>query len=86
LGGANFFVDLTLFEEPTPPWVATGETVNWSDDQLNMKVAFAPVLGFPIYKHVEGGPLGIRDGLQIAQRLADDPDVLTALRKAQKSR
>jgi hypothetical protein len=86
LAGANFFVDLTLFDSPAQAWVQTGETVKWSDERLHMKALFAPILGFPPYKHVEGGPLGIRDGLQIAQYLTQDPDVLTALRKAKKPR
>ena len=86
LAGANFFVDLTLFDSPTQEWIQTGETVKWSDERLHMRASFAAVLGFPSFKHVEGGPLGIRDGLQIAQYLTQDPDVLTALRKASKPR
>lgn len=84
LPGANFYVDLILFDTPTPPWVVTGKTVKWSNKKLRMKAAFAPILDFPPYKHVEGGPLGIRDGLQIAQQLTHDPDVLRALRAARK--
>ncbi len=86
LKGPNFFVDLTLFETPVPAWIETGETVKWSDDRLRMKASFAPILGFPPYKHVEGGPAGIRDGLQIAQDLTQDVDVLNALRAAEKPR
>lgn len=35
-------------------------------------------------KHVGGGPIGIRDGLEIAQQLSGDPNVLNALRAARK--
>jgi hypothetical protein len=86
LGGANFFVDLALFERPTLAWIEKGAAVEWSDKKLHMTASFAPVLDFPRFKHVEGGPLGIRDGLQIAQYLTQDPDVLTALRTAGKPR
>lgn len=84
LGGANFYVDLCLFDTPTPPWLLIGDTIKWSNEKLNMRAHFAPILDLPPYKHVEGGPLGIRDGLQVAQDLAHDPDVLTALRVAEK--
>jgi hypothetical protein len=86
LGGANFFVDLTLFEMPTPAWVVRGDIVKWSDSRLHMKASFAPILALLPCEHVEGGPLGIRDGLQVAQHLAQNPDVLSALRAAQKPR
>jgi len=85
LGGANFFVDLALFDRPMPAWAIAGKTVKWSNDRLRMRASFAPILAFPPYKHVEGGPLGIRDGLQIAQYLTRDPNVLSALRAAQKA-
>jgi hypothetical protein len=84
LGGPNFFVDLTLFDTPTPAWVEKGDTVDWSDERLRMNVSFAPILGFGPVKHVEGGPLGIRDGLQIAQDLTQDPHILSRLRAARK--
>jgi len=83
LRGANFFVDLTIFDTPTPPWVIKGKTVRWSNERLHMEASFAPILAFPPYKHL-GGPIGIRDGLQIAQELTQDPDVLKALRAARK--
>jgi hypothetical protein len=57
--------------------------VRWSNERLHMEVSFAPILGFPPYKHV-GGPIGIRDGLQIAEQLTSDPNVLKALRAARK--
>lgn len=85
LGGANCFVDLTIFDTPTPAWIVRGDIVRWSNEQLSMRASFAPILSFPRAKHVEGGPLGIRDGLQVAQELTQDPNVLSALRKARKS-
>lgn len=84
LPGANFFVDLTLFDTPIPPWVVTGKAVKWSNENLHMKASFAPILHFPPHKHIAGGPMGIRDGLEIAQQLTHDPDVLNALQRARK--
>ncbi|MCI0622070.1 MAG: hypothetical protein L0387_10445 [Acidobacteria bacterium] len=82
--GANFFVDLIIFDTPTPPWVVRGKTVNWSHERLRMEGSFAQILDFPRHKHVSGGPVGIRDGLEIAQQLTQDPTVLDALRAAHK--
>jgi hypothetical protein len=84
LVGANFFVDLALFEAPTPPWVVKAETVPWSNEQLRMKASFARILDLPRYRHLRGGPLGIRDGLEVAQHITGDRNVLDALRAAQK--
>ncbi len=84
LKGANFFVDLTIFSERIPPWAVTGDIVSWSNERLNMKAEFAQILDFPPYKHV-GGPIGIRNGLEIAQQLTHDSDVLRALRAARKA-
>jgi hypothetical protein len=85
LGGANFFVDLAIFDTPTPAWLVTGDAVSWSDEKLHLRASFAPVLAFPRAKH-KGGPIGIRDGLQVAQELTHDINVLDALRKARKSK
>lgn len=84
LGGARFFVDLTLFDTPMPSWVVVGQTVNWSHEKLRMKAAFAPILDLLPCDHQERGPVGIRDGLQVAQHLTQDPNVLRALRAARK--
>lgn len=84
LAGANFFIDLALFDDPLPQWIVTEKIVRWSDETLGMKASFAHVLGFPTHESEQGGQLGIRDGLQVAQYLAGDPDVLKKLRAAGK--
>jgi hypothetical protein len=84
LGGGRFFVDLALFERPLPAWLKLGPTMHWSHPRLGLHTDFAPVEDIPAWKHIKGGPIGILDGLQIAQGLAGDPDVLSALRKAEK--
>ena len=83
LNGANFFVDMLIFDHPVPPWVVTARTIVWSNERLNMKANFAQIAAFPPHKHV-GGPSGIRTGLEIAQQLAHDQDVLLALRAARR--
>jgi hypothetical protein len=82
LSGARFFVDLALFDNPTPAWIVLGETIEWSNETLRMRASLAPILDIPPRKYEEGGPLGIRDGLEVAQCLTQDPNVLTALRAA----
>lgn len=84
LRGARFFVDLAIFNAATPNWVVAEQTVEWSDERLHMSASFAPIIEFSPCKHASGGPLGIRDGLQIAQYLSQNPDVLAGLRAAQK--
>ena len=46
LRGANFFVDLTLFDTPTPEWVVAERTMQWSNEKLRMKASFASILEF----------------------------------------
>jgi hypothetical protein len=80
----SFFVDLTIFERPLPQWIDLGPEFSWSNARLNMRGNFAEVIEIAQRKHLEGGPIGIRDGVQVAQELANDPDVLHALRTAEK--
>lgn len=84
LGGATFFVDRALFDTPIPEFVVAGKTVEWSNEKLRMKASFMPIIELRHRKHTSGGPRGIRDALQVAQELTQDPNVLTALRTAQK--
>jgi hypothetical protein len=84
LNRPRFFVDLTLFETPPPPWLELGPRIEWSHPSLSLRTSFAPILNLPQWKHIEGGPVGILDGHQVAQRLANNPDVLNALRSAEK--
>ena len=85
LQGPKFFVDLSIFDDPLPSWIRLGTIVDWSQHRLGLHARFAPLEDLPVRKHADGGPQGILDGLQVAQRLARDPDVLSALRAAVKS-
>jgi hypothetical protein len=58
--------------------LSIGRTRSW------LRTTFSAVQDLPPRRHVEGGPVGILDGLQIAQALARNPDVLSALRAASK--
>lgn len=82
LSGANFFVDLALFNDPSPPWLDFGPPIRWTNGRLRLQADFSPLRDIKRWKHPGGGPIEIRDGLQIAQHLAGDPDVLRALRSA----
>lgn len=93
LGGAQCFVDLALFEDPLPSWLDIGPPVAWRNDRLQLETEFAPLMSLPVAKEhemvegvmVSGGPPGVRNALQVAQHLAKDEDVLTALRRARTS-
>jgi len=85
LRGPNFYVDIVLFASSTPDWLVLGPEIPWSHQRLGMQATFASVLDIVQCRHPEGGPIDILDGLQVAQRLAGDPDVLAALRTARTS-
>ncbi len=78
LVGANCFVDLVLFRDPPPTWLDVGQQVCWENSRLGLKATFAPLRAIHIEK--PASPPGIRDGLEVAQQLAGDADILKALR------
>ena len=78
--GPKFFADTVLFEPKIPQWIAVDKIINWTNLTPPMTGSFAQVSKLLPYKHPEGGPLNIRDGLQIAQNLTHDSNVLQLLR------
>lgn len=84
LPGPHFYVDLMLFDRPLPNWLALGPEIAWSDPRLALSASFASVLDIPPAQHPDGGPTDILNGLQVAQCLAREPNVLAALRTARK--
>ena len=85
LEGPNFYVDLILFRDGRPEWLDLGPSIEWSSPKLLLEARFAALLSIrEEFRHPTGGPIDILDGLEIAQRLANDPDVLVALRAAGK--
>ena len=83
--GPNFFIDLSLFESPPPPWLVIDSPFDWAHPKLGLKTSFAHLIDLPRWTHVERGPLGILDGLEVAKRQTRDPNVLRALRTASKT-
>lgn len=82
LGGSSFFIDSSLFDVDTLPWIRFGDPIHWSHERLGLHASFLPVIDFPTKSHPGGGPIGLRDGLRVAQQLTNDSDVLRALRSA----
>ncbi|AIC29760.1 hypothetical protein IE4771_PB00025 (plasmid) [Rhizobium etli bv. mimosae str. IE4771] len=84
IAGANFYVDLAIFDQLGLDWITLGEAINWSHPRLGLSADFASVLGVNWRNRTPVAPEGVRDGLQIAEQLTGDPNVLDALRQAKK--
>lgn len=84
LAGPNFFLNLVLFESGIPEWIESDEIVEWSDPRLKLFANFAVVNDILGELRPANIPGEIIDGLQVAQRLAGNPNVLDALRTSQK--
>ena len=84
LPGSNFYVDTILFGGRRPGWIDLGPDISWAHPSLNLQATFAAVERLPTSRHPADGPLDILDGLAVAQALAGDTDVLSALRAAGK--
>ncbi|MGM4980617.1 hypothetical protein [Rhizobium sp. 11_C7_N12_5] len=84
LPGPAFYVDMMLFGDCRPPWLDLGPDIDWVHPKLSLQTVFAEVRCIHNQRHPSGGPADIRDGLAIAQTLANDPNVLAALRAASK--
>ncbi len=85
LPGSQFYVETLLFGGRRPAWINLGPDISWAHPSLDLKATFAAVEGFTTRRHLAGGPPDVLDGLAIAQVLAQDKDVLSALRAAAKS-
>lgn len=85
LPGPNFYIDMALFGDIRPPWMNLGPNIDWNCPRLNLQATFARVDRIEQRAHRSEGPLEILDGHAVAQLLTGDPDVLQALRAAEKS-
>jgi hypothetical protein len=79
--GANCFVDLCLIDEVSPMSLKFGEPFSWKHETLNLGGCFARLIAIEQPKSPNSSSNGIRNGLQVAQFLAGDQDVLKALRR-----
>lgn len=85
LGGSRCFIDLSLFEGPPPSCFEFEAPIEWENEKLGLKTTFRPLTRLLSLKQIDksnGAPIGVRDGLQVAQQLAGDKDVLKALRSS----
>lgn len=78
LPGANFYVDLALFENRSAEWIELGKTIKWSDPALQLSAEFAQVYAIE-YSALTKVPSGLRTGVGVAQDLAPSHDVIQAL-------
>ena len=84
LPGARIYLDTSLLANEKPDWLKLGEEVHWRSNSHNLEAKFAPIESM-ISRHKPGSTnSGLRDGLQVAEHLAGDTNVLAALRAARK--
>ncbi|MDP5307895.1 hypothetical protein [Paracoccus spongiarum] len=84
LPGPNFYLDTALLLDSTCAWPSGGSGIMWRDNTLGLDTEFRRVSNLPKIKHPEGGASELRTGLEVAQFLAGDVDVLNALSLASK--
>ena len=65
-------------------WITLGVAITWSHPRLGLSADFASVSGENWRDRTPVAPEGVRDGLQIAEQVTGDPNVLRALRQAKK--
>lgn len=83
--GSNCFVDLSLFKTQELDWLKLGPAFRWNHEKPKLSGSFAAIHDFVDAKHPDGGPTELRDGLEVSQFLAEDENVLEALRTRSKS-
>lgn len=85
LAGSKCFVDNSIFDLKLYDWIELENPVHWENNRLNMRATFSSIKDIHTHKVQNGvAPAGIKNGLEIAQYLAGDDDVLRALRNAEK--
>lgn len=84
LAGSRCFVDCALFQEDRMSPLDFDEKINWNHEGYRLQARFSPLKRLPTSRPNETCPSCIRDGLQVAQHLAGNNNVIDALRNAQK--
>ena len=82
LKGANFFLDLSLFHSPRSKRPVLDGAFRWRHETLGLETCFAKVEEISDFTRSTDGVLKFRNGLEVAQALAGEEDVLAALRRA----
>ena len=82
LGGPNFFMDLSLLHSQRSQWPIPDEVICWRHETLGLDTCFGRVREISHFTHSKDGAPKIRNGLEVAQALAGEEDVLEALRRA----
>lgn len=82
LTGSNFYLDNTLFDRPCPSWIDASDPISWKFDKLNMKADFLRIKSVRENNHPRGGPIEVRDGLEIAKFLAPTDSVREVIQRA----
>ncbi|SNY51585.1 hypothetical protein SAMN06297129_2170 [Pseudooceanicola antarcticus] len=84
LPGSNFYLDTALLLDPTCAWPSGENGIMWRHNTLGLDTEFRRVTNLPKVKNPEGAASEMRTGLEVAQFLAGDIDVLEALRSSSK--
>ena len=80
--GANFFLDLSLLHRPQSQWPRLDAVFRWHHKTLGLDTCFGKIRELSNCKYPKDGATQIRNGLEVAQALAGEEDVLEALRRA----
>lgn len=79
LGGANCFIDLSLFATPIPEWITFSKTVDW--ESRGMKAQFGSLTHLD---HEAAGRVqskGVLSAFDIAKTLSNDHEIEAVLRQ-----
>lgn len=82
LEGPNFFLDLSLLRGPQSQWPVLDDVFCWRHKTLGLDTCFGKVREISNFTHSTDGATQMRNGLEVAQALAGEEDVLEALRRA----
>lgn len=82
LPGARFYLDTAIIRG-RPQWLDLGPDIPWRHDGLGIAATFVEVRGITPQR-ADPGPIDMLDGLEVAQRIEGNPDVLASLRQALK--
>jgi hypothetical protein len=82
--GPNFFLDTSLLKQQDSEWPVGGKLFDWEHKTLGLKSKFRRVEDLSPEKFTNEAGSRLKTGLEVAQTLAGDKDVLDALRSARK--